>query len=536
MYQTLIVDDEPLMRQYLGHNLSNICSDFEVTGIACDGLEAVELLQKQNFDLVITDIKMPEMDGLNLAKHIFESISGTKVIIISGYNEFEYARLAIKYGVSDYLLKPLSDDCIYETLVKIKGELDQIVKQKNAMISVNDYEKCTDKEIKSALLQAVITGDTAVIQPLYLILQKRKLSFIKAYSSIMLLCPDELHLMLQEKKILDHTTYKFELHQQCQTFCNQNNYAVTCDKNGYTLLLLTADSEEDISVMANSIYQEITNSYWSRKQLKIISSYGYIVKDMLSLITSYSLAIEALTLTLKNTPSPITSNYYASQLKFINEVNTICNALYTDYVSKNLNKTQSDLSLYISLFDMDFSIAAVLSYGSYLIRYLSKKCNIKSDLMLAAFEELMKGIDQKLPTNDFDKEIIHSLYLRILKILDHEEKLVLIPETIKIVESAKEYICTHYHEQISLAMVADNLKVNPSYLSDLFHKNIGEPYTKFLTRVRMEQSLLLLKSNPNEKIYKIAEKTGFISPKHFNNVFKKYYGFTPTEYISKYLQ
>jgi YesN/AraC family two-component response regulator len=156
--------------------------------------------------------------------------------------------------------------------------------------------------------------------------------------------------------------------------------------------------------------------------------------------------------------------------------------------------------------------------------------------MLTAFEELMKGIDQKLLTNDFDKEMIHCLYLHILKVLDHEETLVLVPETLKTVESAKEYICTHYHEQISLAMVADSLKVNPSYLSDLFHKNIGEPYTKFLTRVRMEQALLLLKSNPNEKIYKIAEKTGFISPKHFNNVFKKYYGFTPTEYISKYLQ
>jgi YesN/AraC family two-component response regulator len=71
MYTTLIVDDEQLMRQYLETNLSLICSDFCVTGIACDGLEAVDLIKKQSFDLVITDIKMPEMDGLNLAKYIF---------------------------------------------------------------------------------------------------------------------------------------------------------------------------------------------------------------------------------------------------------------------------------------------------------------------------------------------------------------------------------------------------------------------------------------------------------------------------------
>jgi YesN/AraC family two-component response regulator len=120
-----------------------------------------------------------------------------------------------------------------------------------------------------------------------------------------------------------------------------------------------------------------------------------------------------------------------------------------------------------------------------------------------------------------------------LKALDHNEIFKIVPETTKIVESAKEFICTHYNEQISLAQTADYLSVNPSYLSDLFHKNIGEPYTKFLTRVRMEQAILLLKSNPNEKIYKVAERTGFVSAKHFNSVFKKFYGLTPTEFIYK---
>ncbi len=123
--------------------------------------------------------------------------------------------------------------------------------------------------------------------------------------------------------------------------------------------------------------------------------------------------------------------------------------------------------------------------------------------------------------------------MQVIIALAQDDLFRLIPENPNVAESAKEYICTHYQEQISLAMVADYLNMNPSYLSDLFHKSMGESYTKFLTRVRMEQALLLLKSNPNEKIYVIAEKTGFVSPKHFNNVFKKYYGFTPTEYIAR---
>ncbi len=532
MYRTLIVDDELLMRQYLGNHLSDISPDFCVTGIACDGLEAVELLQKQSFDLVLTDIKMPEMDGLNLAKYIFDLELKTKVIIISGYNEFEYARLAIKYGVSDYLLKPLSDEDIYETLSKIKAELTSEAEKEDKRISLNSYEHYSDQEIKGELLLALLHGNTGNLQLLYQVLQGRNITFAQGYYAIMLFCIDELHLMLQEKQVLENTSYSLDLYQQCKAYCNRNNYVLTYDEQGYTLLLLAANSEEDISVLAHSIHEEILHSYWDKQKPKLISTFGYIVKDRMSLRSSYSSAVEALALCLKKVNSPISSNYYVSQSKFINELNTICDALYTDYISKNTSKSLSDLYLYISLFEEEMNIAAILRYGSYFIRYLAKKCNIKTDYILSAFKELMYCIDESIGSS-FDKESIHALFLRVLKVLDHDELFILMPETTKTVESAKEYICTHYHEQISLAMVADSLRVNPSYLSDLFHKSVGESYSKFLTRIRMEQALLLLKSNPNEKIYKVAEKTGFVSAKHFNNVFKKYYGFTPTEYISR---
>ncbi len=533
MYSTLIVDDEPLMRQYLDKNLSLICPDFYVTGIASDGLEAVELLQKQTFDLVITDIKMPEMDGLKLARHIFDKSPETKVIIISGYNEFEYARLAIKYGVSDYLLKPLSDDNISETLTRMKTELDIQIARRNHILSSSHYLQYSDTEIKSALLSAAITENNEAIQVLYNILKERNLTFMKSYATILLLCIDELHLLLQERRVPENTTYQLELNQRCKAYCNLNDYAIAYDNHGYTVVLLTAENEEDLPVLAKTVYEKIVHTCWNRKQLKILSSFGYGAEDLMKLAASYSSATQALALNLKNAPSPITSNYFISQSKFLNELHTICAALYTDYISKNTNKTLSDLYLYITLFEKEINIAAILRYASYLIRYLAKKCNIRTEHVLSAFRELTNGIDQKLNTDSFHRENVHALFLQVIRVLEHDDVFTLIPEAENIVESAKEFICTHYHQQISLSMVADSLKVNPSYLSDIFHKSIGEPYTKFLTRVRMEQALLLLKSNPNGKVYQIAEKTGFVSAKHFNNVFKKYYGFTPTEYLTR---
>src|SRR5690606_25503703 len=130
--------------------------------------------------------------------------------------------------------------------------------------------------------------------------------------------------------------------------------------------------------------------------------------------------------------------------------------------------------------------------------------------VIDAFQVLTNGMDQWMLRNKKeDTNHIHSILFSVYKALEQEEYFTILPEATQIVESAREYICTHYQEPLSLAQVADYLNVNPSYLSDLFHKNIGETYTKFVTRIRMEQAVLLMKSNPHEKIYRIAEKTGF---------------------------
>ena len=533
MYTTLIVDDEQLMRQYLGSNLSDICPDFTVTGIASDGLEALELLKLQSFDLVITDIKMPEMDGLSLAKYIHEADLNTKVIIISGYNEFEYARTALKYGVSDYLLKPLSDSNILETLTKMKTILETDSSRKLNSLTSNVYDDYSDAEVKAALLTAILKEANPSIQLLYSILQSRDLSFISAHASVLLLSLDDLYLLLYDRTPSENTSYKYELNEYCKNYCAAHGLTTTYDIYGNTMVLLSGKTEEEIISAADSIYNHIKQSLCADKPIKVICSYGYIVQDMMSLSSSYTSALEALTLTLINVASPISPNYFLSQRRFLQEINTICESLYSDYISKNSSKTSSDLYLYITLFEERININAILKFGTYLIRSLARTCNIKPEFTLAAFKELTRSIDCFINDKNPDKEATHALFLRIIRALAKDDIVTLIPETVTIVENAKEYICTHYHEQISLAQLADYLNVNPSYLSDLFSKNIGEPYTKFLVRIRMDQALKLLKSNPNEKIFKIADKTGFVSAKHFNAVFKKFYGCTPTEYLAK---
>ena len=122
MFTALVVEDEPLMREYLMLHLTSIHGLWKTEGCARDGLEALALLKARPFDLVITDIKMPHMDGLELADYIHVNHPGTDVIILTGYSEFDYARAAVRANAADYLLKPLQDVELHKALSKLAAK------------------------------------------------------------------------------------------------------------------------------------------------------------------------------------------------------------------------------------------------------------------------------------------------------------------------------------------------------------------------------------------------------------------------------
>lgn len=125
MFTALIVEDEPLMRDYLMLNLTSIHKKWKTTGCAKNGIEALSLLKNCHYDLIITDIKMPQMDGLELATYVHNHLPDTNVIILTGHDEFNYARTAVRAGVSDYLLKPLQDMELHQILDKLATQKEK---------------------------------------------------------------------------------------------------------------------------------------------------------------------------------------------------------------------------------------------------------------------------------------------------------------------------------------------------------------------------------------------------------------------------
>ena len=138
MNHILVVDDEPLMRTWLSKSIPKHSTCFDVPNTARDGIEAVEYLKQAAYDVVITDIKMPGMDGLSLAKFIQENYPDTVVIIISGFNDFAYARKAIQYGVKDYLLKPGMKEEMEAALNHVADELNTLKRKNKQEEDLND--------------------------------------------------------------------------------------------------------------------------------------------------------------------------------------------------------------------------------------------------------------------------------------------------------------------------------------------------------------------------------------------------------------
>ena len=149
-FKLLIVDDESTMRKEITEFMNWNAIDCEVAGTACDGLEAMEFLKKQEADIIITDIRMPEADGLALARYVYENCPEKKVILLTGYADFEYAKTAIQYNVSAFILKPTNKKELFEAVQAAQNKLatskrrSKIAKEEDAFLKEQFLQVLTD--------------------------------------------------------------------------------------------------------------------------------------------------------------------------------------------------------------------------------------------------------------------------------------------------------------------------------------------------------------------------------------------------------
>jgi two-component system response regulator YesN len=473
MYRALIVEDEDLMREYLATKLTKICPDWEAAATASDGIEAVEILAHDRFDAVLTDIRMPGMNGLELARYIRRTDPELPILILSGYNEFEYARTSMRLNVFDYLLKPINEE-------ELSAALSAIAVQAEAR-----YGKASDQ-----LLSAALSGNQEASNAL------AKNANGKVYGLIVLapsliMKPCERNIALDRLKTI-----------------TQASVSPLCTRLSRVLVLLLESG--DPLLVETDCHDKIQWFLEHHPDLRM--HFGYTSFDCDAPNTALAVAQEELDLALAlNEPVLPHPPLYAHQqvkLKLVSMKHELQKALSAGTITDDAYASLHGL---LREFDPKIKATALMS--------LMDDCETDGALKSAILEQIC--------AHDGPKDA--QVFSFALKHLFSKGRSVGKQVSV-LVRQALDYLQLHFSEPISLSFLAEQLCITPAYLSTLFHHEMGLSYSQYLLKLRMEDASRRLLSNPNVKIHEVGESVGFPSSKHFTHVFGQYFHMTPKEY------
>lgn len=513
MYHTMIVDDEPLMRTYLTQSIPVFSTLFDVSAAAKDGLEAVELLKKIPVDVVITDIKMPEMDGLSLAKHIHENYPGITVIIISGFSDFEYAQKAIRYNVKDYLLKPLVDKTLTDLLDTLAARFER--ERGTARFRMAGTGAKRDP-LRHRLLCALLEGDAERAYRLYAEQQKTGLAFMRPFA-----CIAKFQCLYSASPSLALT-----LHMLLEASCPQFGWITLYEKDDSICLLADAHSEMELEADLERLYHTLLREGAKSIHEPIDCRCGKIVTDPFQLSASCESLKETLPLPLAKAQAPFFYSRIPQHRHTLDNIEKSRDQLVRDLLENAQDHWYADLKSLCLAFDVPLTGECLWRCAAYILAALPAGDAYPGDGRQRSLEGL--AVPCKNAVRPFSPDGFADALLAWLRLLFGQAPQD--SELSPVILQAKEYIARNYQSNISLSDVAEHCSVSSSYLSDLFHKQLGISYLKYITGMRMEQAAKLLKSHPDMRIFEVAAQTGFLSDKHFISVFKKHYGVSPAMY------
>lgn len=528
MFKVMIVDDEPSVRKGLISFIEWDRLDCQVVSEACDGIEAIEKLHSCIPDIVITDIKMPEMDGIEFASFLYSNYSDIKVIILTGYADFSYAQSAIKYGVVDFILKPTPTEKVYEAVEKAKNH---ILIQRRNIEKIKQLEQQVNNgicEIKEKFIHDIIQG---VVSDSSVILSKAKelsLNFTNFFL-----------LAFELSSTLPHKEIKLE---------EQNRFASAIKK---FLSLSFKNIRHYIQFLNNCFIYVI-----------LLFEHDDYSKCIHSIITSCDEVLRMTDNFMEFTVSIGISGLHKSILELVNAKDeafkALANKFYCDnnvFIYSSAIKEQSQNERILINDDMNSIIefvrscnhtGAVSALKSMMHKLKTTKqpidfiknigiilCSLCSKMLSNETIDLSSVVES---TRDLFEKIIQSKSIESLsQILFEVVKLTaqkLNPTEINnnyAINKVMEYFRLNYKKNFSLQAVSNYVHMNGSYLSRLFKKETGETMTEALTRLRVEKAKELLLKH-DTKAYEVASLVGIDDPAYFSYIFKKYTGYSPREF------
>jgi two-component system response regulator YesN len=539
MLKVLIVDDDILSRANLKSLLDWGKHGFEICGEASNGQIAVNMIDKMIPDIVITDISMPVMDGIELIEYIERKYVEIKVIALSGYNDFDYVRQSMKKGAVDYILKHELDSKVLINALEmaryniLSGRSELHRKQQL------EIELASAKPIlKNNFIKQLIYGE--IVDKNRIEREVKTLDINMETTNLTIIAVEiDDYSFLEEKYAAISEINKFTkaFLDICQGVLNDWGKAVISHvEKGKFVIILSLGRVYSLLYVYNSINAVIEQIRSSIKRyLNITACFG---------ISEICNDIEKIRIYYKDAEEKLKVKFYQGKDKILREKST--GHVDDNFTNLDLNDEQN-----IILSVKSFDFLKVKEYIDLIFkRIINSKMNNKSTQMIVI--ELINIVNRIARESAIDINLIYSQndipYLKFQKydtiydiknwIEDIFEKLIneLKSQQIDeiytdITKKAIEYIHANYQRNISLNEVAEYIGINSSYLSRVFKEDCGKGFVEYLNMRRVEKARLLIEMG-NFKLKEIVKEVGFSNYNYFFKVFKEILGMTPQEYES----
>ncbi len=519
--KVLLVDDEKLERILISRGYDWEANGFEIVGEASCGEEALEFFDRKEPDIVFTDINMPYMDGLALTEKIKERSEKCRVVIVTGYREFEYARRAIKLGVKDFILKPVNINDIAALAKNIKDELKQEEGHNQEYNKLKEVAFQNQDILIESFLQRLVENR---------IEEEEALHKLKMYSFDRML-ENSVCINIKPHLKSEYTDEKALLKSKAILKCISNSLPESTVSFVHYLcnviLYFCKDDAEQAHTFAEKLKEQINSEMDTEINIGI-SRMQYGFEGISKAYRQTEKAISASVILGCN--SCITYEEY-EEIKKTGQGSVDIN--WQDFVFNVENCFENKVEEYILEYTEMIKKAGVTDSG-YLklmtMNLLSKASEVltkhgQSLGQLIGEENLYEEI-ARIETVTEMFECLKKMLGSILQFSDSTRT----KKSNKIIDQALDYINTHLFEQeLTLKAVAEKVFVNESYLSRIFKLETGEGLIEYITKRRIDQSIALLNTT-DLKVYEIAEQVGFSDPHYFSICFKKTVGVTIKEY------
>ena len=530
-YKVILVDDEAEAIEVMKTQIHWNELGFDVVGHADNGIKALELVEKLQPDVVLTDIKMPYMDGLELSRRLNRDYPNIYIIICTGYDKFAYAKEAVHLDVKEYILKPVQTVELSECLFELKHILDREREEKLNDMKLENYFQEILPVLQSNLFISLIEGriseeDCKRFLTVYQVSLKGSLFCCVEFHTSENHVPDGMNPLLLSMSVEREIKKRLAEKWRCQEFIYL----------GDTILVLGLDSEEQIVQVTDECDRFCR---WAYRMMGAVvtAGVGITCDKLFDINLSYESAREAVSYrVLYGTKRAINiSEIMPKEQKMLSQpeesrMRELFRAIRVGNRERIENAVRKEIE---KLYKKTETLGQYSMSTMEIVSSFYKFCANNS----IDFHEVSGDVQilyEKVP--QMDESSLTSWVMETALKINEKLKKARNRASVRLTMEAQDIVKEKYMDpEISLDVVCAVLGVSNSYFSSIFKKEMGKSFISYLTDYRMDVAAELI-LNTDEKSYIIAERVGYQDANYFSYVFKKKFGVSPSKYRAKHTE